>query len=54
MLCKKALFRTHYHYFQENPGKKAAVKKVFAALGFLLLAFLVIRAYATVLPRCID
>lgn len=43
MMSKKALFRTHYDYFQAHPGKKAIVKKVFAAMGFLLLAFLIIR-----------
>lgn len=42
MMCKKALFRTHYHYFQEHPAQKKLVKAIFSALGFLLLAFLII------------
>lgn len=42
MMSKKALFRTHAAYFAAHPAKKAMVKKVFAALGFLLLAFLII------------
>lgn len=43
MMSKKALFRSHYAYFTANPAKKAMVKKIFAILGFMLLAFLVIR-----------
>lgn len=50
MMSKKALFRTHADYFDTHPATKAAVKKIFAAMGFLLLAFLVIRKVR--IPLC--
>lgn len=42
ILCKKAIFRTHYTYFTRNPGKKQAVKKSFAGVCLLLLPLLAI------------